>query len=108
MKTFLPIFKQRLVDMYIGLWQEDISSRTMLTLYKGVKNIFERSSYIDIITSFKLRNTVARLRLSSHSLNIETGRHLKIPLEDRKCALCTCNEIEDEYHFILICQFFQN
>jgi hypothetical protein len=33
-------------------------------------------------------------------LNIEKGRHLKIPVEQRMCPLCE-QEIEDEYHFIM-------
>ena len=41
------------------------------------------------------------MRLSSHRLFIERGRWKSIPRADRKCTLC--NEIEDEYHVMLIC-----
>ena len=44
-----------------------------------------------------------KIRISNSILNIEKGRHLKIPVEQRICPLCK-QEIEDEYHFIMKCQ----
>ena len=44
------------------------------------------------------------MRVSSHRLNIECGRWSRpvaTPVNDRKCIFC--NNIEDEYHFILEC-----
>ena len=35
---------------------------------------------------------------------IESGR--KIERNNRKCELCTLNDLEDEYHFVIICPFF--
>jgi acetamidase/formamidase len=40
---------------------------------------------------------------NSIPLNIEKGRHLKIPVEQRICPLCK-QIIEDEYHVIMKCQ----
>ena len=47
------------------------------------------------------RTALCRLRRSSHRLFIERGRWKSMPRLDRKCTLC--NEIEDEYHVMLIC-----
>ena len=47
------------------------------------------------------RKALCRLRRSSHRLFIERGRWKSMPRLDRKCTLC--NEIEDEYHVMLIC-----
>ena len=41
-----------------------------------------------------------KIRISNSILNIEKGRHLKIPVEQRICPLCK-QEIEDEYHFVM-------
>ena len=49
---------------------------------------------------------MSRYRLSSHSLNIEQGRYTKIDRKNRICTLCNCNDIEDEFHFILKCPFY--
>ena len=55
----------------------------------------------------KYRVALTRLRVSSHRLEIETGRWhkpQKNPLSDRKCQLC--NTLEDEFHFILECPLY--
>ena len=51
---------------------------------------------------------MAKLRLSSHTLNIEIGRHNKIDRQDRKCIRCNSNDIEDEFHFVLVCPDYIN
>ena len=51
-----------------------------------------------------IRIALTRLRLGSHHLNIERGRWHNIEYIDRKC--CMCNDIEDEFHFVLICPRF--
>ena len=45
---------------------------------------------------------MAKLRFSSNKLNIEIGRHNKIDRQDRKCIRCNLNDIEDEFHFVLV------
>ena len=57
-----------------------------------------------------LRANFSRLRLSAHSLMIEKGRHFtkKIPVENRLCKLCNFNEIEDEFHFMIRCSYYNN
>ena len=51
---------------------------------------------------------MTRLRISAHNLQIEIGRHKrpnKVPVNERLCE--TCQQIEDEYHFIMICAKFE-
>ncbi len=51
---------------------------------------------------------LSRLRLSSHCLNIEVGRyHPRVPRHRRYCTQCNTLDIEDEYHFILICSKYR-
>ena len=40
-------------------------------------------------------------------LRIETGRYRGESLEDRLCILCNKQEIEDEFHFIFSCNFYE-
>ena len=56
---------------------------------------------------FQYKKCISKLRLSSHCLSVETGRYKRIPLENRLCPLCSV-DIEDEFHFILICPHYQN
>ena len=48
--------------------------------------------------------------MSAHNLLIEEGRYNRVnmPLERRLCRFCTTNDIEDEFHFILVCPLYRN
>ena len=105
-KIFLPLLKTRLRDQYIAEWRTCVAGSSSLYLYKELKQVFEKSAYLDILNNNKYRNTIAKIRLSSHKLCIETGRHQNIVRNQRKCLLCNLNDLEDEYHFILICPFY--
>ena len=62
-----------------------------------------------MLTVDKYRKALTRLRVSSHILLIETGRWNKpstIPRNERLCPFCEV--LEDEYHFVLECQLFNN
>ena len=54
-----------------------------------------------MVTNLKYRNILAKIRLNTQS--IELGRHRNVPRNVRKCILCDMSDIEDEYHFILVC-----
>ena len=45
-------------------------------------------------------------RVSSHSVAVETGRYQGVLNVNRLCNLC--EDIEDEFHFILKCPIHQN
>ena len=63
---------------------------------------FDFKMYLDNIKKKIYRFALTKFRLSSHELEIETGRGkqpVKTPISDRKCKLC--NTIEDEFHVLL-------
>ena len=109
-KEFLSLFKQRLLDDFIQKWKADINVNIVLLLYKEVKPEVGYADYLNIFCTRILRNAFARLRLSSHTLRIETGRYSRARLErhERVCQICDSSDIEDEYHFILICPTYTN
>ena len=41
-------------------------------------------------------------------MEIEKGRHKKIPREGRLCIVCKDKEIETEDHFLTKCKFYDN
>ena len=62
-----------------------------------------------MITVRKLRYALAKLRMSSHRLEVEMGRWARperIAFENRKCKHCQI--LEDEFHFILECPLYSN
>lgn len=46
--------------------------------------------------------------MSSHCLNIEYGRHRNIERRNRLCELCDMETIENEYHFVLECNVYND
>ena len=76
-----------------------------LRTYKLFKTSYSIEPYLLINLPKKTINNIARFRLSSHNLKIETGRHQtpKVPVENRICDKCTSSEVEDEIHFIVTC-----
>ena len=57
-----------------------------------------------------VRVCYTKLRLSSHKFLVECARWLKVkvPYTQRTCTLCNSNDIEDEYHVTLVCEYFRD
>ena len=67
-----------------------------------MKNSLEFEDYLNL-EDFDKRKTIAKLRCSNHSLEIEKGRHRKIERPERLCKQCNGGNIETEKHFLLEC-----
>jgi hypothetical protein len=52
-----------------------------------------------------IRKSLTRLRISTHTLEIERGRYKKLKREEWLCKACL--KIEDEPHFLLDCNLFK-
>ena len=59
-------------------------------------------NYLQVVSNFKHRKALSKLRESDHKLNIEVGRHTKLSLSESICTFCN-EDIEDEKHFLLKC-----
>ena len=71
--------------------------------YANAPNKME--NYLNDVNKFKNRKPFSKLRLSSHQLAIETGRHTNTPVNERRCAFCPEN-IEHEIHFVSECKLY--
>ena len=107
LETFYLNFKQRVIDTFKQSWLNDIANSRSLILYKNFKQTFEFEYYLNVLPS-KLRIALSRLRLSSHQLQIETGRYAQNRIDRtlHLCSLCEKSDIEDEYHFVLVCSVY--
>ena len=103
-KTFPSVFKQRVIDCYLQDWNELLHKNSVLDEYKHFKSDFYYECYLDLVPH-NLRSFITKMRLSSHSLRIHTGRYgqNRIPRNERFCLLCDLHEIEDIYHFAFKC-----
>ena len=104
----INILKQRIYDNYLQTWnsQNDQSSRNE---FYQLFSSFGCKPYLNSINNKTFRCNLARFRMSTHSLAVESGRWHKpnkIPRTDRKCFLC--EDIEDEYHFLLVCPLYKD
>ena len=74
-------------------------------MYKGYYGI---EPYLIYIKDPNYRIALSRLRMSSHNLTIETGRHSKpkVPVNERICTKCNMDQVQDEIHFVLKCPKF--
>ena len=94
------------MDCFIQKWHSDLQNNRVLTLYKHFKVEFSYETYLDIFPT-KYRVALSKLRLSAHSLLIETVRYCRnrVDRNERRCTLC---DTGDEYHFILICHKYND
>ena len=106
-KECLSLFKQRLKDQYLQCWFSCISLSSKLCLYADFKLSYDYESYLYIVNFRKFRRAIASFRTSSHKLEVEMGRYINIPRNKRKCKFCR-SVIEDEYHFLMSCQLYQD
>ena len=105
--TFILAFVQRLKDQYVQNWFTDVSLNRKLVLYKDFKLNCSHESYLDIIKIRTYRHALAQIRTGHHSLEIEKGRYINIPRNQRLCKVCS-SYIEDEYHFVLCCNVYDD
>ena len=56
------------------------------------------------INNYEHRKAIAKIRTSSHNLEIETGRWHNIQRESRICKNCALDAVEDEMHFLFNCR----
>ena len=79
-----------------------------MIMYRELNPNFDRAAYLTILHNTKLRNALSKLRLSSRRLAVETGRHTGVERQNRKCIFCVTDDLEDEYHSVLICPRYNN
>ena len=73
-----------------------------LHFISNILRIFKLQNYLEFPLSKEHISFLAKIRISAHSLNIETGHYNSTPREQRLCKFCP-SSVEDEKHFILHC-----
>lgn len=103
----LPIIKQRIFDNARQELFEILENSTKCFLYRHLVDNLTLQQYLCKYIPKRNRIALTRLRLSAHALYIETGRYRNIVRNERICRICNSEDIEDEYHFLFICPFYQ-
>ena len=110
--------RQHLQNMFKDWWKNKLfddkgkENGNKLRSYRTYKDKFIKEEYLNITNNKHHRSIFAKLRLSCHKLNIETGRYAKkearLAPELRTCNHCNTNNCEDEFHFLTTCPFYEN
>ena len=105
---FIVLFERRIKDNLKQHCFADIEASTICRTYKDIKSIHDIEPYLQRDIYSSLRFAFTKLRLSSHSFMIERGRWMKPKVQyiDRKCTLCNDNDIQNEYHIVLKCAYY--
>ena len=86
-------------------WHNEVNGMPKLRTYKTLKLDYGTELYTKTTLNKYHRSLIAKTRLGTLPINIETGRYKKQPIHERTCPNCT-QEIEDEEHFILKCPLY--
>ena len=86
----------------------DIAKNPLLRTYSTFKYDFRFEPFLYMVKDPKYRIAIAKFRASSHTLEIERGRHTKPKtlVAERLCHLCRV--VEDEIHFLISCPLYHD
>ena len=97
------VIHKKITDIWLANLQNS-QLYPLLRTYKTFKSNCIMEPYLHLVKKKpRFRNAIARFRCSSHTLEIEKGRHTnpKTTVADRVCV--HCKVIADEKHFLLKC-----
>lgn len=97
--------KHPLLEVFKTAWEGSLQQQTKLDFYRGIKPAFTLTpeGYLSVLPTYDHRATITRLRISSHQLEIETGRYDGRERCDRICTTCDLGEVDSEQHFLASC-----
>ena len=84
-------------------WHQEVLNKPKLSTYVTFNSELQVEDYLYYVTNRRSRSLLGQFRMGILPLYVETGRFNNTPLERRLCTFCSLNEIEDEYHFLMIC-----
>ena len=105
-KLFLSVAKQRLIDLAYQKIDSFVDNSNKCFIYRHIHKHRQLQDYLVKNISSKCRQIITKFRVSAHKLSIETGRYDDVSRQRRMCTKCTIRDVEDEFHFILICPYY--
>jgi hypothetical protein len=88
--------------------KEDMQSMSRLTIYRQIKSNFELEKYVQVVKNKKDRGLLAKARMGTLPIRVETGRYRGIAREERICQHCDGQAVEDEVHVLLYCNKYND
>ena len=94
--------RQVLEDQYHQEWKSNIQNSPKCILYKCFKSDIKFESYLIKLPAVYKR-IFTKFKTSNHKKPVKKGRFSKLPRNMRICENCDCNNLCDEYYFLLEC-----
>ena len=105
LKSLSSYTKKLLIEQFIQGWRgKALQSHKALAYFNFKPELRLEHYFITLPRKFYI--LFFKLRTSNHQLPTEVGRWDRTELFDRKCNLCSSNDIGDEFHFICKCSYF--
>jgi len=101
------IVKDKLMEQYVEKWETERGQKLKLRTYNMYKWGYCVEDYVSMNIDKYTRSLIAQSRFGILPLQIEVGRYRGIPINERLCVFCANNEIEDEFHLIMLCTFYE-
>ena len=98
-KSFLCVFKRRLLDTFTQEWTADIRDKERYVTYCCFKKLFEAERYLSDIDIYCFRVALAQLRLRVLPINNNMYKYSDSPINR--------NIVENEDHFLLVCPLYR-
>ena len=100
-------------DVHAWNWLMHYGEGKKLRTYALFKRVIKYEPHLTDIKNRKHQMMMSKFRLSSHDLEIETGRYGRKPIKpaERHCKLCQALNIsimEDEFHLLMICPTYKS
>jgi len=92
-------------------WRKEVESKPKLRAYIKCKEALELEKYLTSETDRRGTFLLTTLRTGTNKLRIEIGRRKKPrkePEEERVCMVCMSGSVENEAHFLLSCEGYED
>ena len=101
-KVFLQCFNQRLKDCYFQNWHESLHSHTFYSHYSSIMSSIGPHPYVSELKNFYNRRLFARFRFGMTEIKGRSLDFKQLGNAYKKCMFCA-NDIENEFHMLLVC-----
>ena len=98
--------QEHIKSNYILKWKDSVRKMPKLRMYVKLQSNWMLPDYVTLNMSLSARSALARFRNGTFPLAVETGRYIQKPLEQRVCCLCDKQTVENEQHFLLECDAY--
>ena len=114
-KKCVKLVREAQMNIYLTEWTTEIMRQNSksgnglnkLRTYRTFKSTYDVEHYNTIILPRLHRSALAKFRMGTAPIRIETGRYERIPADRRFCFHCeSC--IEDEIHVLVECPLYED